>query len=132
MKIKILLSILFAVVALSATAQTARQTVTMKDSTALVADTTAVLGPIKYDYVWAITIETWALDQSDATATIEVADDPAGPWFKYSDNAELSLPTTGKVSYADVSLAWNYIRVNIDAGTVSTGDYRAKMLRLRK
>jgi hypothetical protein len=105
---------------------------TIVDSTALAADTTNI-GPMYLDYVWAIHVESWTLDATDATVTIQVANTTSGKWIDYSANSVLTLnAASGTWAFEDDRLAWLYMRVITGVGSVTSGDYRIRMTKIRR
>lgn len=105
---------------------------TIVDSTALAADTTNI-GPMYLDYVWAIHVESWTLDATDATVTIQVANTTSGKWIDYSANSVLTLnAASGTWAFEDDRLAWLYMRVITAPVSVTSGDYRIRMTKIRR
>ena len=105
---------------------------TIIDSTALVADTTNI-GPLYLDYVWAIHVESWSLDNTDATVTIQVANTTTGEWVNYSANSTLTLnAASGVWAFEDDRLAWLYMRVITAPVSVTSGTYKIQMTKIRR
>ena len=105
---------------------------TIVDSTALAADTTNI-GPMYLDYVWAIHVESWTLDATDATVTIQVANTTSGKWIDYSANSVLTLNAASVTwAFEDDRLAWLYMRVITAPVSVTSGDYRIRMTKIRR
>jgi len=128
---KAILTVIMVLIGLGLMAQEKTVT-TIIDSTALVADTTNI-GPLYLDYVWAIHVEAWSLDDIDATVTIQVANTTTGEWVDYSANSTLTLnAASGVWAFEDDRLAWLYMRVITAPVSVTSGDYRIRMTKIRR
>jgi len=123
---------LVALVGLTAQAQVNKTLLaTVKDSVALVADTTNAYGPYLWDYKWVVTVDTYTLSAADATLTIQVSNDSLN-WINYADNAALALTnTSGLHGFEDDRMVWQYFRFITAAGTVATGEYTVKLYAVR-
>ena len=130
---RILLSIL-AISLLVGTSQAQIQKVLLeniKDSVALVADTTDAIGPYSWSYGWVLQVETFDVDAADATVTIQVSNDTSY-WINYADNSALTLTDTlGLHAYEDDRLLWQYMRVITAPVSVTSGEYRVKLYGIR-
>jgi len=131
---KKLLIPLILIVGISAQAQVKKITpVTVKDSVALVADTTTIsTSGFDYNYLWAVTVETFSLDAADATVTIQVSSDTTNNnWVKYANNSSLTLGTSGMHAYQGDDLVFEFMRVITAPVSVTSGEYRVKFEAVR-
>ena len=131
---KIVLLIGLVLVSISGFSQVEKMTaITIKDSVALVADTTTVkTAGFMYDYRWAITAETFSLDAADATVTIQVSSDTtSNNWVNYSSNSSITLAASGMHAYQGDDLVFKYVRVITAPVSVTSGEYRLKFEAVR-
>ena len=115
-------------------AQTSKTLETVVDSTALVADTT-IMGPYSYDYNWTLFIETWSLDAADAQLKIQTAPDSTNiaGWEDYALSSTFLLDkTTGLKAFEDYFLNALYMRIITIPNSVSSGEFRIRLQKIKK
>lgn len=106
--------------------------ISVLDSVALTSDTVD-LAVMKNNYGWTLGIETWSLNAADATVSIYVSDQAAGPFTLYDSNAAMTLTTTtGLTAFEDDKFLWKYMRIVIAAGSVTSGDIEIRLTRFRR
>lgn len=121
---------------INAEAQIVRNTpVVVNDSVALVSDTTIVnKTPYSFDYHWQVGVLTYAVDATDATVTIQFANDTTltDSWITYDRNSVLTLSdATGNKSFLGKVWMTNYMRIITSAGSVTSGEYTINLYKER-
>ena len=131
-KILLISAFIFAFV-IGSYAQAEKTTVTIVDSVALVADTT-LLDPLFLNYEWIVWVETWSLDDTDAVFKLEAAADTtnATGWYDYvgADSLTLAADAVGVIQKTNLLPIW--LRAITIPNSVSSGEYRVRMQRVRK
>ena len=133
---KKLIFILLLAVPLLGVAQVDKATImSVKDSVALVADTTIVnKAAYVYNYKWIVLVETFVADATDATVKIQFANDTTATtsWVDYATNSTLTLNSaSGAAAFEGETWLPYYMRVITIPGSVTSGEYRLTVTRFR-